>query len=213
MVSNPITSWQIDGEEVETVTDFLFLGSKIIADSNYNHEIKRHLLLGKIAIRNLDSVLKSRDITFPTKIHIIKAMVFPVVTYRCEKRRLSTEELMLEFWCWRRLLRTPWTARRSNQSILREINLEYSLEGLVLKLKLQYFGYLMQKASSLEKTMMLGKMERRKKRGQRRIRWLDGITDSMNINLIKPWEMLKDREAWCTAVHGVGHDFATEQQQ
>ena len=195
------------------MTDLLFLGSKIIADSNYNHEIKRLLLLGRKAMTNLNNVLKSRDITFPTKIHIIKAMVFPVVTFRCEKRRLSTEELMLEFWCWRRLLRTPWTARRSNQSILREINLEYSLEGLVLKLKLQYFGYLMQKASSLEKTMMLGKMERRKKRGQRRIRWLDGITDSMNINLIKPWEMLKDREAWCTAVHGVGHDFATEQQQ
>ena len=138
-------------------------------------------------------------------------MVFPVVTYRCEKRRLSTKELMLEFWCWRRFLRTPWTARRSNQSILREINPEYSLEGLVLKLKLQFFGYLMQKANSLEKTMMLGKMEHRR-RGQQRIRWLDGFTDSMNMNLIKLQEML-DREAWSAAVHGVGCDFATEQQQ
>ena len=195
-----------------TVTDFLFLGSKIIADSNCNHEIKRLLLLGRKAMTNLNNVLKSKDITLLTKVHIVKAMVFPVVTYRCEKRRLSAEELMLEFWCWRGFLRTPWTTRRSNQSILREINPEYSLEGPVLKLKLQFFGYLMQKANSLEKTMMLGKMECRRRREQRRIRWLDGITDSMNKNLIKLREMLKDREAWSAAVQGAGRDFATEQQ-
>ena len=146
------------------MTDFILFSSKITVDGDCIHETKRRLLLGRKGLTNLNNVLKSRDITFPTKVHIVKAMVFPVVTYRCEKRRLSTEELMLEFWCWRRLLRIPWTARRSNQSILRVINLEYSLEGLVLKLKLQYFGYLIQKASSLEKTMMLGKMESRKKR-------------------------------------------------
>ena len=147
MASGPITSWQIDGEKVETVTDFIFLGSKITADSGCSHEVKRHLLLGRKATTNLDNILKSRDITLPTKICVVKAMVFPVVMYRCESWTIKKAEHQridaFELWCWRRLLRVPWIARRSNQSILKEINLEYSLEGLMLKLKLQSFGHLM----------------------------------------------------------------------
>ena len=147
MASGPITAWQIEGEKVEVVTDFLFLGSKITADGDCSHEIRRQLLLGRKAMTNLDSVLKSRDITLPTKVHIVKAMVFPVVTYGCESWTIKKAECQridaFELWCWRRLLKVPWTARRSNQSILREINPEYSLEGLMLKLKLQYFGHLM----------------------------------------------------------------------
>ena len=146
MACGPITSWQIDGEKVETVTDFIFLGSKITADSGCSHEVKRHLLLGGKAMTNLDNILKSRDITLPTKVHIIKAMAFPVVMYGCESWTIKKAEHQridaLDLWCWRRLLRVPWAARKSNQSILREINHEYSLEGLMLKLKLQYFGHL-----------------------------------------------------------------------
>ena len=169
MVSIPITSWQIDRETMETVTDFIFLGSKITVDGDCSQEVKRHLLLGRKAITNLESVLKSRDITLLTKVHIFKAMVLSVVMYRCESWIIEQAEHKridaFEMWCWRRLLRVPWTARRINQSILKEINPEYSLEGLMLKLKLQYFGSLMRRADSLEKTLMLGKTESRKRRG------------------------------------------------
>ena len=163
MASGPITSWQIDGGKVETVTDFLFLGSKITADGDYSHEIKRHLLFGRKAMTSIDSILKSRHITLPTKAHLIKAMVFPVVMYGCESWTIRKAEhqriAAFELWCWRKLLRVPWTAKRSNQSILKEINPEYSLQGLMLKLKLQYFGHLMRRADSVEKTLMLGKIE------------------------------------------------------
>ena len=163
MASSSIPSWQIDGETVESVTDFIFLGSKITADGDCSHEIKRCLLLGRKAMNNLDSILKSRDITLPTKVHIVKAMVFPVVMYGCESWTIKKAECQridaFELWCWRRLLRVIWTARRSNQSILKEISPGISLEGLMLKLKLQYFDHLMQKANSLEETLMLGKIE------------------------------------------------------
>ena len=168
MASGPITSWEIDGETVETVSDFIFLGSKITAGGDCSHGIKRCLLFGRKAVTNLDSILKSRDITLLTKVCLVKAMFFfPVVSYRCESWTMKAESWRtdaFELWCWRRLLRVPWIARRSNQSILKEINPEYSLEGLMLKLKLQYFGHLMQRANSLEKTLMLGKPEGR--RGQ-----------------------------------------------
>ena len=163
MASGPTTSWQINGETMETVRDFIFLGSKITADGDCSHEIKRHLLLGRIAMTNLDRMLKGRDITLPTKVHLVKAMVFPVVMYGCESWTIKKAEHRridaFELWYWRRLLRVPWTARRSNQSILKEISPEYSLEGLMLKLKLQYFGHLMRRTDSLEKTLMLGKIE------------------------------------------------------
>ena len=181
MASGPITSWQIDGEAVETVADFILGGSKITADGECSHEIKRRLLLGKKVMTNLDSILKSRDITLPTKVHLIKVMVFLVVMYGCESWTIKKTEHQridaLELWCWRRLLRVPWTARRSNQSILKEITTGCALEGLMLKLKLQYFGHLMRRADSLEKTLMLGKIEGRWRRGWQRMRWLDGITD------------------------------------
>ena len=169
MASGPIILWQIDGETMETVQDFIFLGSKITADGDCSHEIKRCLLLGRNAMTNLDSILQSRDITLPTKVSLVKAMVFPVVMYRCkcwtikkaERRRIDAFKL----WCWRRLLRVPWIARRPNQPILKEISPEYSLEGLMLKLKLQYFGHLMPRTDSFEKTLMLGKIESRRRRG------------------------------------------------
>ena len=174
MASGPITSWQIDGKTVETVADFIFLGSKITADGDCSHENKRCLLLGRKVMTNLDSILKSRDIPLPTKVHLVKAMVFPVVMYRCESWTIKKAEHRridaFELWCWRRLLRVPWTARRSNQSILKEINPGCSLEGLMLKLKLQYFGSLMWRADSFEKTMKLGKIEGRRRRGQWRMR-------------------------------------------
>ena len=187
MASGPITSWEIDGELVETVSDFIFWGSKITADGDCSREIKKRLLPGRKVLTNLDSIFKSRDITLPTKVHLVKAMIFSVVMYGCKSWSIKKAECWridaFELWCWRILLRVPWTARRSNQSILKEISPGCLLEGLILKLKLQYYGHLMWRADSFEKNLMLGKIKGRMRRGWQRMRWLDGISDSMDVGL------------------------------
>ena len=217
MASSPITSWPIDGETMETVRAFIFLGSKITAAGDCSHEIKRHLFLGRKSMTNLDSILKSRDITLPTKVHLVKAMVFPVVMYGYESWTIKKAECWridaFEVWCWRILLRVPWIARGSNQSILKEISPEYLLVALMLKLKLQYFGHLMWRTDSLEKILILGKIEGRRRRGEQRMRWLDGSPTGWT------WVWVSSRIWWWTGRPGllqslgwerVGHDWVTE---
>ena len=217
MASGPIISWQLDGESVETMTDFIFGGSKITADGDCSHEIKRRLFLGRKVMTNLDSILKNRDITLPTKVCLVKAMVFPVVMYGCESWTIKKAECRridaFELWCWRRFLRVPWTARRSNQSILKEIRPGCSLEGLMLKLKLQYFGHLMWRTDSFEKTLMLGRIEGRRRRGRQRMRWLNGITHSMDMSLGRLWELVWTGRPGVQQSVGsqrIGHDLVTE---
>uniref|UniRef100_A0A8D2L4Q6 Reverse transcriptase domain-containing protein n=1 Tax=Varanus komodoensis TaxID=61221 RepID=A0A8D2L4Q6_VARKO len=207
MAPGPLTSWQIDGEEMEVVTDFIFLGFKITADGDCSQAIKRHLLLGRKVMANLDSILKSRDITLPTKVRIVKAMVFPVAMYGCESWTIRKAERKrieaFELWCWRRLLRVPWTTRRSNRSVLGEINPDCSLEVQILKMKLKYFGHLVRRKDSLDKSLMLGTIDGKRRRGRQRMRWLDGVTEAVGVSTGGLREMVEDRKAWKNVVQGV----------